>query len=52
MVPILDQLIGLSVEDNEAYAKCRELACGVRQRLLICKEKPMDVAFSKKATAR
>ncbi len=45
MIPILDQLINLSVEDsNEAYPKCRELACNVRERLVRVKADTVPVA--------
>ena len=40
MLPILDKLIDLPVEeDNEAYGKCRDLACNVRKRLVVWHEK-------------
>lgn len=50
MIPILDKLINLEVEDNESYTKCKELACNVRTRLQACKEKPNDVALGRRPT--
>ena len=51
MVPILDQLINLSVTDNESYDKCKELACGVRERLALCKTTQADAVPAETAEA-
>ena len=51
MIPILDKLINLSVEDNESYTKCRDLATGVRQRLVVCKEGHLGAMLGKKTAA-